>query len=99
MEKNESKSNAKTANDATPSKSAQSSKTENVQLVYVGPPVRERGLSPYMIFRDGIPEAAKGNKTLEKLFVPVSSLNSAMEQTKKKGTALHTFYQKALKEA
>ena len=39
------------------------------------------------------------NKTLEKLFVPVSSLNSAMEQTKKKGTALHTFYQKALKEA
>jgi hypothetical protein len=51
-----------------------------------------------MVFKDGVPDIAKGDGILEKLFVPVRSLNSAMEQTKRKGSMLHTFYQKALEE-
>lgn len=69
------------------------------QVVYVGPPLKKHGLSPYMVYRDGIPAAWKDDDVMKRLFVPVSGLNKAMEEVGKKGTMLHTFYQKALKEA
>ena len=85
-------------NIATQNETVKDSETERAPLVYVGPPIRKRGLSSYMVFKDGVPDIAKGDGILEKLFVPVRSLNSAMEQTKRKGSMLHTFYQKALEE-
>ena len=83
---------------ATRKQGAVGAKSEEHQMVYVGPPIRSMGLAPYMVFLGGIPSTARGNKTVERLFVPMRELNRAMEETRRKGSMLHTFYRKALKE-
>ncbi len=65
-------------------------------VVYVGPAFRDSILSAFKVYRDGIPAEFAGDAVYRNLFVPVSGLNQAMVDVKKKGTLLHTFYEKAV---
>lgn len=73
-------------------------KKSNKPVVYVGPGFRDSRLSTYAIFADGIPDEYKDNPTYKHLFVTPDKLNEARQLTKKKGSALNTMFQAAVKE-
>ena len=58
-------------------------------VIYVGPSFRNSRLNHCMIFSE-IP-------VLKHLFVKPAELNDALRAVAKKGTALNTFYQKAIR--
>lgn len=69
---------------------------ENVPMIYVGPGARNSILSTFAIFADGIPAEFANDDILKHLFVTPDKLNEARQAVGKKGTALNTFYQKAV---
>lgn len=75
---------------------------KNEKLIYIGPSL-SRGRLPFArIYIGGFPEHIKDIIKLKpwfrKLFVPIEKMEVAIAATKKNGDAMHTFYQKAMKE-
>lgn len=69
---------------------------DKTPVIYVGPGARNSILSTYAIFADGIPAEFANDDILKHLFVTPDKLNEARQAVGKKGTALNTFYQKAV---
>lgn len=72
------------------------------RLIYIGPSL-SKGRLPYAkIYIGGFPEhiqdIIKLKPWFRKLFVPIEKMEVAIAATKKNGDAMHTFYEKALKE-
>ena len=69
---------------------------EKTPMIYVGPGAKNSILSTFSIFSDGIPAEFANDDILKHLFVTPDKLNEARRAVGKKGTALNTFYQKAV---
>ena len=69
---------------------------EKTPMIYVGPEKKNSILSTFSIFADGIPTEFINDDVLKHLFVTPDKLNEARQAVGKKGTALNTFYQKAV---
>lgn len=73
-----------------------------VVLVYVGPTLKNRLLTKYRIYPNGIPEyvldKVTNKKALKKLFVATDNLGAAMLEVKVKGMPLNVYYNMILKE-
>lgn len=69
---------------------------ENVPMIYIGPGSRNSILSTFAIFAEGIPAEFVNDDVFKHLFVTPDKLNTARQAVGKKGTALNTFYQKAV---
>lgn len=67
-------------------------------VVYVGPGFRDSILSTFAIFAEGIPAEFKDDPVYKHLFVSPDKLNEARAEVGRKGTALNTFYKKALEQ-
>ena len=65
-------------------------------VIYVGPSFRNSRLNHCMIFSE-IPMPESEDSVLKHLFVKPAELNDALKAVKSIGTALNTFYQKAIK--
>lgn len=65
-------------------------------VIYVGPSFRNSRLNHCMIFSE-IPTPEGEDNVLKHLFVKPAELNNALKAVKTKGTALNTFYQKAIR--
>lgn len=65
-------------------------------VIYVGPSFRNSRLNHCMIFSE-IPVPEGEDSVLKHLFVKPAELNDALRAVAKKGTALNTFYQKAIR--
>ena len=79
-------------------------KTEvkNEKLIYIGPSLSKGRLPFATIYIGGFPahiqDIIKLKPWFRKLFVPIEKMEVAIAATKKNGDAMHTFYQKAIKE-
>ena len=69
---------------------------EKTPMIYVGPGARNSILSTFAVFADGIPAEFENDDVLKHLFVVPEKLNAARADIGRKGTALNTFYQKAV---
>ena len=65
-------------------------------VIYIGPSFRNSRLNHCMIFSE-IPVPEGEDSVLKHLFVKPAELNDALRAVEKKGTALNTFYQKAIR--
>ena len=74
----------------------------NEKLIYIGPSLSKGRLPFAKIYIGGFPDhiqdIIKLKPWFRKLFVPIEKMDVAIAATKKNGDAMHTFYQKALKE-
>lgn len=66
-------------------------------VMYIGPNIKRTILRTYRVFSDGVPEEYKNHMIYRNLFIPLVQprLNQAMEEVKRKGTSLNTFYEQA----
>lgn len=75
---------------------------KNDKLIYIGPTLSKGRLPFATIYIGGFPEhiqdIIKLKPWFRKLFVPIEKMEVAIAATKKNGDAMHTFYQKAIKE-
>ena len=69
---------------------------DKTPVIYVGPGARNSILSTYAIFADGIPAEFANDDVFKQLFVTPDKLNEARQAVGKKGTALNSFYQRAV---
>ena len=69
------------------------------KLVYIGPSLSEGRLIHATVFIGGYPihiqELLSSKLWMKQLFVPISEMNSAIAETKEKGTIYNTLYKKA----
>lgn len=76
--------------------------TKNEKLIYIGPSLSKGRLPFATIYIGGFPEhiqdIIKLKPWFRKLFVPINKMEVAIAATNKNGDAMHTFYQKAMKE-
>ncbi len=79
-------------------KKSQPTKQANGPVIYVGPGFRDSILSTFTIFAEGIPAEYENDPVMKHLFVSPEKLNAARAEVGRKGTALNTFYQKALEQ-
>lgn len=76
--------------------------SKNEKLIYIGPSLSKGRLPFSTIYNGGFPPHIQDIIALKpwfrKLFVPINKMEVAIAATKKHGDAMHTFYNKALKE-
>lgn len=72
---------------------------KNEKKIYIGPNLSRGRLLQYQVYTDGLPTHLKAEfaslPALERLFVPLSEMNEALEQVKKAGTPLNKYYNQA----
>ncbi len=75
---------------------------KNEKLIYIGPSLSKGRLPFATIYIGGFPPHIQDIIALKpwfrKLFVPINKMEVAIAATNKNGDAMHTFYQKAMKE-
>ena len=71
--------------------------TTEKSVIYLGPTKKGTILRHFVIFMDGVADKYANHSIYKHLFVPVEKLDKSLIELKRKGSKLHTFYEKALR--